>query len=70
MTYGVSITTLDEVFLMLARGENGQHESLKSSLKMVESIDTDFETEALRSYRSQETVAQVGVFSTHVRSLI
>eukprot|EP00560_Eucampia_antarctica_P008117 CAMPEP_0197826650 /NCGR_PEP_ID=MMETSP1437-20131217/3581_1 /TAXON_ID=49252 ORGANISM="Eucampia antarctica, Strain CCMP1452" /NCGR_SAMPLE_ID=MMETSP1437 /ASSEMBLY_ACC=CAM_ASM_001096 /LENGTH=1876 /DNA_ID=CAMNT_0043427175 /DNA_START=276 /DNA_END=5906 /DNA_ORIENTATION=- len=70
VTYGVSITTLDEVFLMVARGENGQHQSLKSSLKMVESIDTDYETEALKSYRSQETVGQVGLFSTHVRSLI
>ena len=31
---------------------------------------TEFETEALKTYRSQETVGQVGVFSTHVRSRI
>jgi ATP-binding cassette subfamily A (ABC1) protein 3 len=72
VTYGVSITTLDEVFLMVARGEIGKHEHLRSSQRASDDMNSGAVVDTKqKSYRSAgEAESQVGVFSTHVQSLL
>ena len=68
--YGVSITTLEEVFLMVARGQTGrEHTQLASSQKVSGLNILDVENSA-SSYRSEEDVADTKVFARHVQSLL
>jgi ATP-binding cassette, subfamily A (ABC1), member 3 len=67
VTYGVSITTLDEVFLLVARGETGEKVSMKSSSNMLNDkaiLDTGD-----KSYRSQMDLESTGRFIRHVQAL-
>ena len=65
VTYGVSITTLDEVFLLVARGEMGDKVALKSS----RSVRSPLLESADKSYRSAMNLNSKGLFVRHVRSL-
>ena len=65
ITYGVSITTLDEVFLMVARGETGEHEVLPSSRNAAAEVNSD----QSKSVRSQMDLEKTGLFKRHVRAL-
>ena len=65
VTYGVSITTLDEVFLLVARGETGEKVDLKSS----RAGGGDLLGETDKSIRSRMNLDNVGLFSRHVGSL-
>lgn len=64
-TYGVSITTLDEVFLMVARGETGESTSLPSSWNVVVAAKPDQD----KSARSQMDLEKDSLFFRHVRAL-
>lgn len=68
-TYGVSVTTLDEVFLMVARGEEGLH--LSSERK--DAIEPEKDTNELdsRSYRQSLEATEKGskTFQRHVQAL-
>lgn len=67
-TYGVSITTLDEVFLMVARGEEGLHGPINSisveASKRHDKSGQDFST----TYQADENLRNK-VFQRHVRAL-
>jgi hypothetical protein len=65
-TYGVSITTLDEVFLMVARGETGEKTHLLSSSRNVVAATKPVED---KSVRSQMDLEKEGLFFRHVRAL-
>lgn len=67
VTYGVSITTLDEVFLMVARGETCmEHEALpSSSIRGPGAVHTDLD----KSTRSKTDLQNQGLFARHVRAL-
>jgi ATP-binding cassette subfamily A (ABC1) protein 1 len=65
VTYGVSITTLDEVFLLVARGETGEKIDLTSS----RSVRRSFLEERAKSYRSKTNLDSKGMFVRHIRSL-
>jgi ATP-binding cassette, subfamily A (ABC1), member 3 len=67
VTYGVSITTLDEVFLLVARGETGEKVSMKSSSNMIDG--TSILDNADKSYRSQMDLENTGRFIRHVQAL-
>mmetsp|Transcript_15159 Transcript_15159/g.25138 ORF Transcript_15159/g.25138 Transcript_15159/m.25138 type:complete len:1684 (-) Transcript_15159:977-6028(-) len=65
VTYGVSITTLDEVFLLVARGETGEKVELESSKAQGGALLADEE----KSYRSSMDLENDGLFVRHVQSL-
>ena len=65
VTYGVSITTLDEVFLLVARGETGEKIELKSSRAGGGTLLG----EDAKSARSRMNLDNDGLFVRHVRSL-
>lgn len=66
ITYGVSVTTLDEVFLMVARGDSGEEAALASSKhQSVAPVKPDND----KSVRSQMNLEKTGLFSRHVRAL-
>jgi len=65
ITYGVSVTTLDEVFLMVARGDSGEETALASSRLSVAPAKPDKD----KSVRSQMNLEKTGLFSRHVRAL-
>ncbi len=79
--YGVSITTLDEVFLMVARGGEAASNEMKlrssqvnAEPDLVESHDlaaplTGIPNEPNVSYRSQEGLQGKDLFKIHVQSL-
>ena len=67
VTYGVSITTLDEVFLLVARGETGEKVSMKSSSDLRNG--TSILDNADKSYRSQMDLDSNGIFIRHVQAL-
>ena len=73
-TYGVSITTLDEVFLLVARGDDHAKEDFKSShfssknLANAPAGEEDDDTE--RSVKSKMDLENEGLFGTHVQALI
>jgi len=67
VTYGVSITTLDEVFLMVARGDMGREEAL-ASVRGAGKEDA-FTEEMNRSHRTRPDLSGNAVFSRHVRAL-
>ena len=62
-TYGVGITTLDEVFLLVARGGTAKKMKMQSSRNLGQQPINNV------SYRSQGDVDQNRIFATHVRSL-
>ena len=66
-TYGVSITTLDEVFLMVARGEEGLH--LSSETKGTEMIEEEGKVVSSNIYRASLGVHGKGTFKRHIRAL-
>lgn len=67
VTYGVSVTTLDEVFLMVARGDSGEETALASSRTgmgtPIVKPDDD------KSARSRMNLEKTGLFKRHVRAL-
>ena len=68
-TYGVSITTLDEVFLLVARGEEKEKQGFKSahfSSKDVLNVGEGAE----KSVRSKMDLENEGLFGTHVQALL
>ena len=68
-TYGVSITTLDSVFLLVARGaekDKKDYESSKFSSKNLASGEEDDE----RSVRSKMDLENEDLFSTHLQALL
>ena len=65
VTYGVSITTLDEVFLLVARGETGEKMDLKSSRAGGGTLLGEDE----KSVRSRMNLDNDGLFGRHVQSL-
>jgi len=65
ITYGVSVTTLDEVFLMVARGDSGQEDALASSRMSVAPVKPEDD----KSARSRMNLEKTGLFSRHVRAL-
>lgn len=64
-TYGVSVTTLDEVFLMVARGDSGEEAALASSRTSMPSVKPDTD----KSARSRMNLENSRLFSRHVRAL-
>eukprot|EP00522_Entomoneis_paludosa_P003197 CAMPEP_0172465378 /NCGR_PEP_ID=MMETSP1065-20121228/53328_1 /TAXON_ID=265537 /ORGANISM="Amphiprora paludosa, Strain CCMP125" /LENGTH=1924 /DNA_ID=CAMNT_0013221897 /DNA_START=90 /DNA_END=5865 /DNA_ORIENTATION=+ len=68
-TYGVSITTLDEVFLLVARGgKAGDKEEYQSSAR-VDGSATAAGDDAEKSARSRMDLEKEGLFGTHVGCL-
>mmetsp|Transcript_3366 Transcript_3366/g.4864 ORF Transcript_3366/g.4864 Transcript_3366/m.4864 type:complete len:1961 (-) Transcript_3366:133-6015(-) len=65
VTYGVGVTTLDEVFLMVARGENRDQTKLASSSKLVNDSERE---ESSKSFRSRMDLED-GLFFRHVQAL-
>ena len=66
VTYGVSVTTLDEVFLVVARGDSGDETALASSMKSIAPVKPEDES---KSVRSRMNLEKTGLFSRHVRAL-
>mmetsp|Transcript_20566 Transcript_20566/g.48274 ORF Transcript_20566/g.48274 Transcript_20566/m.48274 type:complete len:1247 (+) Transcript_20566:2893-6633(+) len=67
VTYGVGITTLDEVFLLVARGNAPEKAHLKSA--DIVSGETSMNIENNRSIRSRIELENDGLFSRHVSAL-
>ena len=65
-SYGVSITTLDEVFLLVARGDPTAHQEFASSKRGSITLSDD----ADRTTRSRMDLENEGLFSRHVFALI
>ncbi len=72
--YGVSITTLEEVFIMVGRGETGNREILASSLKNVKNEGGPGFAEEVQSsnasYASAENISSKHLFGRHVQALL
>ena len=71
VTYGVSITTLDEVFLLVARGEVGEKAELKSS-RVMGGVRGDQDAVTLEnnySHRSRMDLETDGLFFRHFQAL-
>lgn len=64
-SYGVSITTLDEVFLLVARGQESEKTAYASSLKVGTAMDDDAE----RTARSRMDLEDEGLYRRHVGAL-
>lgn len=67
-TYGVGITTLDEVFLQVARGETTDNNVMESSQNFALEGDNGHNSPS-QSYRSQDNIPNNALFAVHVRSL-
>ena len=67
VTYGVSITTLDEVFLLVARGETGDKTELRSS--RVAGEGNGMTTSEDKSHRSRMNLEDDGLFLRHFQAL-
>ena len=65
-SYGVSITTLDEVFLLVARGDPTAHQEFASSKRGSLTISDNAE----RTARSRMDLENEGLFSRHILALI
>ena len=68
VTYGVSITTLDEVFLLVARGDSGEKTELKSS-KHVMALEGEVIDNEDKSFRSRMDLENEGLFLRHFQAL-
>ena len=66
VTYGVGITTLDEVFLLVARGVTPDASHLKPAKMNNSQMLTDSNE---RSYRSDPELESNGLFSRHVSAM-
>jgi ATP-binding cassette subfamily A (ABC1) protein 3 len=68
VTYGVGITTLDEVFLLVARGGSAEKDghSMRSSIQKIGATQED---DAAKSMRSRMELENEGLFSSHVSAL-
>lgn len=69
VVYGVSVTTLDEVFLMVARGENGpaNKDPLRSSA--INLLPENPISASHQSYRAEEQMSDSALFLVHTKSL-
>lgn len=65
-TYGLGITTLEEVFLMVARGETGKRKNLQK-LNSQPPVPTEGDTSSIKQFRSDAELQQQ--FSRHVQAL-
>lgn len=68
VTYGVGITTLDEVFLLVARGDTHEKTGM-ASLRRNEKGAVTTREDADKSYRSRMDLESEGLFSRHVVAL-
>jgi ATP-binding cassette, subfamily A (ABC1), member 3 len=68
VTYGVGITTLDDVFLLVARGETAEKPVLKSA-KQGDATDVDYKENMEQSARSSMDLETEGLFIRHVGAL-
>lgn len=68
VTYGVGITTLDEVFLLVARGADREKSFLTSS-RQLDSVAAIVKDEESRSTRSKMDLETEGLFVRHVVAL-
>jgi len=68
-TYGVGITTLDEVFLLVARGEASEQSHFQSSFRDIAKDVFDDRANTSSTWIPQESMSASEVFATHVRSL-
>lgn len=66
-SYGVSLTTLEEVFLLVARGDSAEHTALASS-KRVEGVE-GIAVDADKSVRSRMDLEKEGLFFRHLGAL-
>jgi len=69
VTYGVGITTLDEVFLLVARGESPEKARLKSTKEEKLSTSTTVENDRSVSSMSKMDLETEALFSRHVSAL-
>lgn len=72
VTYGVSITTLDEVFLLVARGETGKKTedfASKSERNLAYTSGEVVGADDERSVRSRINLEKEGLFTRHVSAL-
>lgn len=67
VTYGVSITTLDEVFLLVARGAH--HDSAEEKSPVREAAVPSDDANAVKSIRSRMELESEGLFGRHIASL-
>ena len=65
-SYGVSITTLDEVFLLVARGDSADKKEFASSKR---ASGAGFVEDADKSARSRMDLEKEGLFTRHVGAL-
>ncbi|KAG7367345.1 multidrug ABC transporter ATPase [Nitzschia inconspicua] len=68
VTYGVGITTLDDVFLLVARGETAEKSVPKSAEKKVAS-DVTYRDDMERSARSKMDLESEGLLVRHIGAL-
>ena len=66
VTYGVGITTLDEVFLLVARGDSADKEKLQSSMRPAGDV---VDNEASKSLRSRMDLETEKLFARHLGAL-
>ena len=66
-SYGVSITTLDEVFLLVARGETGERPKLSSSRRQADAPSPEYSGESNRS--RNYLWSDDPLFTRHLRAL-
>jgi hypothetical protein len=67
--YGVSITTLDEVFLLVARGDEKDKQDFQSSHFSSKNL-TDLADDDERSVKSKMDLDNEGLFGTHMQALL
>ena len=71
VTYGVGVTTLDEVFLLVARGDSaaGSKKSFKSSMRAAKGIPAINEEDTEKSVMSRMDLENEGLFLRHLGGL-
>ena len=69
-TYGVSVTTLDEVFQIIARGDDKDKKDFQSSHFSSKNVISSGDTDDEKSVRSGMDLEKDGLFGTHVQALI
>ena len=68
--YGVSITTLEEVFIMVGRGETGNREIMASSSKEASKKNATNVFSGNLSHTSAEDITSRQLFARHVQALL
>jgi hypothetical protein len=69
-TYGVSVTTLDEVFQIIARGEDTHKKDFVSSHFSSQNVGNAGDADDDKSVRSGMDLEKDGLFGTHVQALL